>query len=93
MLFGLKNTGTTYQWLVNKVFKEQLKWNIEAYINDMLVKNVKTIDHIKDLEEAFNALRCNQMKLNLLSASLESCRASFSEFWLLFEELKPILRK
>lgn len=37
----------------------------EAYVNDALVKSIKISDHIKNLEEAFNALQCHQMKLNL----------------------------
>ena len=39
MPFGLKNAGTTYQWLVNKIFKPQIGWNMEVYVDDMLVKS------------------------------------------------------
>ena len=35
---GLKNTGTTYQRLVNKIFKAQIGRNI-VYVDDMLVKS------------------------------------------------------
>lgn len=38
MPFGLKNAGTTYQRLVNKIFKEQIRRGIEVYIDYMLVK-------------------------------------------------------
>ena len=39
MPFGLKNAGATYQWLVNKIFKEQIGRNMEVYVDDMLVKS------------------------------------------------------
>ncbi|XP_062176044.1 uncharacterized protein LOC133881098 [Alnus glutinosa] len=36
MSFGLKNTGATYQRLVNKMFRDQIGRNIEVYVDDML---------------------------------------------------------
>ena len=38
MPFGLKNADATYQRLVNKVFADQLGRNMEAYVDDILVK-------------------------------------------------------
>ncbi|GJT48346.1 reverse transcriptase domain-containing protein [Tanacetum coccineum] len=38
MPFGLKNAGTTYQRLVDKVFNKQIERNLEAYIDDMVIK-------------------------------------------------------
>ena len=42
MPFDLKNAGATYQRLVYKIFADQLGRNMEAYVDDMLVKS-KTI--------------------------------------------------
>ena len=39
MPFGVKNTGATYQRLMNKVFTEYIRSLMEIYIDDMLVKN------------------------------------------------------
>ena len=39
MPFGLKNAGTTYQRLVNKMFSKQIGRNMEVYMDDMLVKS------------------------------------------------------
>ena len=64
MPFGLKNTGATYQRLVNKIFQDQIGRNMEVYVDDMLVKSVEAEEHIKDLQEAFGTLRKYQMKLN-----------------------------
>jgi hypothetical protein len=64
MPFGLKNMEMTYQRLVNKMFHEQIGWNMEVYVNDMLIKTVQAKDHVLDLSEAFDTLRRYKMKLN-----------------------------
>lgn len=53
MPFGLKNAKATYQRLVNKIFKDLLGKNMEAYVDNTLVKSTKAKNHIVDLEEVF----------------------------------------
>ncbi|XP_010243143.1 PREDICTED: uncharacterized protein LOC104587294 [Nelumbo nucifera] len=48
--FGLKNTDATYQRLANEVFKDQLNQNVEAYVDDMVVKSKKAEHHLTDLK-------------------------------------------
>ena len=38
VLFGLKNAGSTYQRLMNKIFTNQIGRNVQVYVDDMLVK-------------------------------------------------------
>ena len=64
MPFGLKNTGETYQKLVNKMFNKQIRRNMEVYVDDMLVKSKEGLAHLDDLKETFATLRQYQMKLN-----------------------------
>ncbi|KAJ9555927.1 hypothetical protein OSB04_010541 [Centaurea solstitialis] len=64
MPFGLKNAGSTYQRLVNRMFKEHLGRTMEVYIDDMLVKSAKSNDHIQHLQQSFDILRQYKMKLN-----------------------------
>ena len=64
MPFELKNTGATYQRLVNKMFQKQIGASMEVYIDDMLVKSVKAELHITHLAEAFQVLKNYNMKLN-----------------------------
>ncbi|XP_057976091.1 uncharacterized protein LOC131163516 [Malania oleifera] len=64
MPFRLKNTGATYQRLVNRIFKDQLGKTMEAYVDDMLVKSLVAEQHCKDLRETFELLRQYHMKLN-----------------------------
>lgn len=49
MLFGLKNARATYQWIVKKVFKNQIGRNMKAYVDDMLVKSMTFDKHLQDL--------------------------------------------
>ena len=64
MPFGLKNAGATYQWLVNHMFRPQIGWNVEVYVDDMLVKSLDKEEHLDDLQETFDTLRRFNMKLN-----------------------------
>ena len=79
MPFGLKNAGATYQRLVNKVFTKQLDRNMEAYIDDMLVKCKATTQHIIDLRETFTALKKYGMRLNPTKCPFGVNRESFSD--------------
>lgn len=47
MPFDIKNIGTTYQQLVNKMFVDQLGKMMEVYVDDMLVKSERITGPIK----------------------------------------------
>ncbi|KAL0401553.1 UNVERIFIED_CONTAM: hypothetical protein Slati_4185200 [Sesamum latifolium] len=64
MPFGLKNAGTTYQRLVDKIIRPQIGRNVEVYVDDMLVKSKRAEDHVADFEETFSVLRKYRLKLN-----------------------------
>ena len=53
MPFGLKNAGTTYQRLVNKMFSKWIERNMEVYVDDMLVKSKEELTHLDELKETF----------------------------------------
>ena len=57
MPFGPKNTGATYQRLVNKMFDKQIGRNMEVYVDDMLIKSKEEDTHLDDLKETFTTLR------------------------------------
>ncbi|GJR61754.1 reverse transcriptase domain-containing protein [Tanacetum coccineum] len=54
--FGLKNAGATYQRLVDKVFSSQIGRNLEAYVDDMVIKNASKEDMLLDIQETFARL-------------------------------------
>lgn len=39
MPFGLKSGSATYQRFVNRMFKEQIGWNMGVYVDDLIVKS------------------------------------------------------
>ena len=64
MSFGLKNAGTTYQWLMDKVLAPMLGRNVHAYVDDMVVTSQERGQHIADLEELFTTIAKYRLKLN-----------------------------
>ena len=50
MPFDLKNAGSTYQKMINRMFKPQLGKSIEAYIDDMVIKSKVVSEHVRDLK-------------------------------------------
>jgi hypothetical protein len=64
MSFGLKNGGTTYQKCIHIILEPQIGRNIEAYIDDIVVKSKKYGDLLDDLKETFDNLHKYKMMLN-----------------------------
>jgi hypothetical protein len=62
--FGLKNAGATYQKAIQKCLKTQNGKNVEAYVDDVVVKTTVEDKLIADLTETFANLREFQWKLN-----------------------------
>ena len=64
MPFGFKNAGTTYQRLVNRIFKDQIGRNVEVYVDDILLKSRTTSTFLSDMKEVFDIRRNSRMTLN-----------------------------
>ena len=56
MPFELKNVETTFQRMVNRVFKDLTGHSMEVYVDNMLVKSVRHSDHLRHLSEEFDLL-------------------------------------
>jgi hypothetical protein len=63
MSFGLKNIGGKYQRAI-QALKRQLNKNVEAYVDDVVVKTQNSDTLIVDLEETFASLWEYRWKLN-----------------------------
>src|SRR5207237_3305464 len=64
MPFGLKNAGATYQRAMQRCLHDQLGHNVEAYVDDVVIKSRVKEDLISDLSETFTNLRRFRWKLN-----------------------------
>nr|GEX43832.1 reverse transcriptase domain-containing protein [Tanacetum cinerariifolium] len=69
MSFGLKNAGVTYQRLVGTAFQSQIGTNLEAYVDDMVIKSNCEKMLIADIAKTFDNLRRINMKLNTKKCS------------------------
>jgi hypothetical protein len=61
---GLKNASYTVSRMIAIVLHPQLRRNILAYVDDIIVKSVQRDDHISDLQETFANPRAANLNLN-----------------------------
>src|SRR5436190_1819296 len=64
MPFRLKNVGATYKRAMQRCLHDQLGHNMEAYVDDVVIKSRAKEDLISDLSETFTNLRRFRWKLN-----------------------------
>jgi superoxide dismutase len=91
MSFRLKNAGATYQHAIQMCFADQLHRNVEAYVDDMVIKTKNPDDLIADLEETFSSLRRFRWKLNPTKCVFRVPSGKLLGFIIRNGELKPIL--
>ncbi|GJX88081.1 reverse transcriptase domain-containing protein [Tanacetum coccineum] len=71
MPFGVKNARATYHRLMDKVFKIQVRRNMEACVGDMVIKSMDEEDMMSVIQETFETVRKINMKLNPKKRSFE----------------------
>lgn len=64
MPFGIKNAKATYQILMDKFFKYQICWNMDVYVDGILIKAKATYELINDLEETLFTIPNYILNLN-----------------------------
>ena len=80
MPFGQKNADATYQRLMDRVFKQQIRQNVEVYLDDMVVKSQTIAQHVADLEEVFGELCKYDMRLDLEKCTFGVGEGKFLRF-------------
>ncbi|GKA49291.1 reverse transcriptase domain-containing protein [Tanacetum coccineum] len=89
MPFGLKNAGATYQWLVDKAFDSQVSWNMEVYVDDLVIKSHTETEMLRDIDETFRTLRKINMKLNPKKCTFEAVEGMFLGYTITPKGIKP----
>ena len=79
--------------MMNKVFKDQIKRNLEVYMNDMLVKSKSLDDHLLDLEENIIVMKHNKVKINPTKCVFKEIGGKFLRFMLTKKGIKLNLTK
>ncbi|KAM1674510.1 hypothetical protein ACFX2K_040569 [Malus domestica] len=80
MPFGMENAGATYQRAMQKIFNDMLHKNVECYVDDVVVKTKKRLDHLKDLRVVFERLRKYNLKMNPLKCAFGVTSGKFFGF-------------
>ncbi|GJZ21061.1 reverse transcriptase domain-containing protein [Tanacetum coccineum] len=93
MSFGLKNAGTKYQRLVDSTFQSQIGRNLEAYVDDMVIKSRDEKMLLADILETFDNLKKSNMKLNPKKCSFGVEEGKFLGYMVTSEGIRVNLRK
>lgn len=64
MSFRLKNIEADLQDMINRMFSSQIDRNVEAYIDDILVKTISSLYITHDLRKIFQTIQEFSLKLN-----------------------------
>ncbi|XP_075674961.1 uncharacterized protein LOC142644177 [Castanea sativa] len=80
MPFRLKNAGATYQRGMQRIFDDLLHMNVECYVDDLVVKSKKRIEHLQDLRQVFERLRRYQLKMNPMKCAFGVTSGKFLGF-------------
>ncbi|CAL9012821.1 unnamed protein product, partial [Prunus brigantina] len=69
MPFGLTNAPSTFQALMNAVFRSYLRKFVLVFFDDIFVYSRTVLDHVAHLELVFEMLRVNHLKVKLSKCS------------------------
>ncbi|GJX02914.1 reverse transcriptase domain-containing protein [Tanacetum coccineum] len=88
MPFGLKNAR-----VVDTIFEVQIGRNLEAYVDDMVIKSKTEQDLIRDIEETLLTLKKVNMKLNPKNYSFGMEEGKFLGYIVTSEEIRANPKK
>jgi hypothetical protein len=93
MAFRLENWGVTYKECVHVILESQIGRNVEAYIDDIVVKSKKQGHLLDDLKEIFDNIHKYKMMLNPKKCVLVCHQGNCSAIWSCPEELMQTRRR
>ena len=90
MPFNLKNTGSTYQRMMTRMFEPQLGKSIEVYVDNMVVKSKMVSEHVGDLKAIFDILREHKLRLNAFKCSFGVGSGKFLGYMVTYRGIEVI---
>nr|GEV56682.1 hypothetical protein [Tanacetum cinerariifolium] len=88
-----KNAGSTYQRLVDSTFQYQIGRNLEAYVDDMVIKSKDEKMLLTDIAETVDNLKRINMKLNLKKCSFRVEEGKFLGYMVSSEGIRANPKK
>src|ERR1044072_3709660 len=82
MPFGLKNTDATYQPMMNKIFKGEIRDMLKVYMDDMIVKSQEEVNLSIHLRKCFDQARRVKMRFNPEKCTFGVRSENFLDFYL-----------
>ena len=83
--------------MVTRMFELQIGRNVEAYIDDMVIKSKQVEEHLADLREVFSVLREHRLHLNASKCSFRVSSGKFLGYMIMhqgievnFDQIKAI---
>ena len=77
--------------MVTRMFKSQIGRNVEAYIDDMVIKSKQVAEHLADLREVFLVLREHTLHLKASKCSFEVSSRKFLGYMITHLGIEVIL--
>ncbi|XP_062005359.1 uncharacterized protein LOC133722489 [Rosa rugosa] len=77
MPFGLTNAPSTFQALMNQVFKPLLRKSVLVFFDDILVYSNDLQSHVMHLEEVFALLRTHHLRLKLTKCRFATAQVDY----------------
>ena len=80
MPMGLRNAPSVFQRLMDTIFRHMPSSSLVIYLDDILLHSKETASHLEQLEELFQTLRQNELKLKPSKTVLATDEADFCGF-------------
>jgi hypothetical protein len=80
MPFSLKNAGATYQRTMTTIFHDMMHWEIEDYVDDVVIKSKTREGHLETLRKILERCRVYKLRMNPLKCAFGVFAGKFLGF-------------
>lgn len=91
--FRLRNTGATFQRLMDQIIEKQIGRNVEVYMDDIHVRSREARTHLADLKETLDNVRRAGLRLKSKKYAFRVNEGHFLGFRITSKGIKPRMEK